>query len=81
MYSVADSERMAAAYLAAAPAYDLAGWLDEYAMTLGECFPDRKPEDCSKAAQRAHESMGFCDPTIAAMLEAQIGAALSVPRP
>ena len=73
MYSVRDAERMAAAYLAAAPAYDRAGWLDQYAMTLGTCFPDRTPDACSAAAGAAHASMSFCDPTIAAMLEAQLG--------
>ena len=74
MHSVADSERMAAAFLAAAPVYERAGWLDEYAMTLGECFPDRQPDACSAAAQRAYETMGCCNPTIAAMLEVQLGS-------
>ena len=73
MYSITDAERMAAAYLAAAPTYDRAGWLDEYAMTLGQCFPERQPPECSAAAEKAHAQMAFCDPTIAAMLEVQLG--------
>lgn len=76
MYSVANPQRMAAAFLAAAPTYDRASWLDAYAMTLGQRFPDRQPSECAAAAQLAHEAIGFCKPTLAAVLDAQLRPAV-----
>ncbi len=69
-----NGDQWAAAFLRSEPSYDEPAWIDAYAMAIGRCKPELKPDVAAALAVDAYQREGsWNNPKVAAGCDAVFG--------